>query len=123
MSRRTVSSFWNEHASATRPSNCSSANKTTRSAAHVSTSGGSCSVVAKEPLLHRVAPEPEAEGLERDRLVGRDVAEVHARADVLDEPALRGLRRRLEDDIRGANRVGDLADELGAHAARGVENA
>ena len=32
MSRRTVSSFWNEHASATRPGNCSSANATTRSA-------------------------------------------------------------------------------------------
>src|SRR5579862_5614735 len=113
MSSRTVSSFWKEQASAT---------STTRSAVQVSTSDGSWSVcAAKEHLLHRVAAQTEAQRLERDDLVGRDVAEVHARAEPLDEPALRRLRRRLEDDVRRTDRERDLANQLGAHAAGGVE--
>src|SRR5580765_3891640 len=123
MSRRTVSSFWNEHASATRPGNCSSAYPTTRSAVQVSTSDGSWSVCATEQhLLHRVAAESEAQRLERDDLVGRDVAEVHARAEALNEPALRGLGRRLKDDVRRTDRERDLADQFRSHPAARVED-
>src|SRR4051794_16590513 len=100
MSRRIVSSFWNEHASATVPGNCSSTNATMPSASHVSTSGG---IWSKEHLLQRVAAQPEAEGLERDHLVGRDVPEVDGRAELLDEPRLCSFRRRLEDDVLGAD--------------------
>ena len=44
---------------------------------------------AKEHLLQGVAAQAEPERLERDDLVGRDVPEVHLRAEVLDEPRLR----------------------------------
>src|SRR3954453_12984362 len=118
MSSRTVSSFWNEQARATCPGNCSSTNATTRSASQASTSAGSC----KEHLLQRVPAQPEPERLERDHLVGRDVAEVDRGAELLDEPGLRRLRRRLEDDVLGAYRAGDLADQLGAHTPRRVED-
>src|SRR5215216_7737084 len=70
------------------------------SALIASTSGsGSGGAVAKQHLLQRVAAQPEAERLERDHLVGRDVAEVHVWPEVLDEPRLAGLRRRLEDQF------------------------
>ena len=51
----------------------------------------------EQHLLQRVAAQAEAQRLERDHLVGRDVAEVDRRAELLDEPGLRRLRRRLED--------------------------
>ena len=83
MSSSTVSSFWNEHASATLPGKCSTTNRSTSSADIDSTSGGSCSVVADtEHLLERVAAQPETKRLERDDFLGRDVAEVHVRAEV-----------------------------------------
>src|SRR5207253_7935281 len=50
-------------------------------------------------FLQRVAAQPEAERLERDHLVGRDVPEIDGGAEPLDEPRLRGLRRRLEEDV------------------------
>src|SRR3989304_2403694 len=58
----------------------------------------SCSVSsrllgAKEHLLQRVRAKAEPQRLERDDLIGRDVAEVDVRAELLDEPGLPGLRR------------------------------
>src|SRR5690242_8192109 len=99
MSSSTVSSFWKEQASATRPGNSVSANSRTRSAGQDSTSAGSCRLAAKEHLLQRVAAQAEAQRLERDHLVGRDVAEVHVRAELPDEPGLRSLGGRFEDDV------------------------
>jgi hypothetical protein len=62
----------------------------------LSTSGGSCSVVADtEHLLQCVAAQAEPERLERDDLLGRDVAEVDVGAEVLDERRLRRVGRRL----------------------------
>src|SRR5438309_1959824 len=56
---------------------------------------GSCRLlIVQQHLLQRVAAETEAQGLERDDLVGRDVSEVHSGAELLDEPDLCGLRRR-----------------------------
>src|SRR3954447_20380633 len=95
MSRRTVSSFWNEHASETLPGNVSTQKRRISSALIDSTSDGSCRLVAKEHLLQRVAAQAEPERLERDDLLGRDVAEIHVRPEMLDEPGLRRLRRRL----------------------------
>src|SRR6476646_6619070 len=119
MSRMIVSSFWKEHASATLPGNVSSRKPTIRSGSHVSTSAGSC----KKYLIQRVAAETQAKRLERDDLVRRDVAEVHRRPELLDEPGLSSLRRRLEDHVLDTDGVGDLADQLGAHAAGRVEDA
>src|SRR5581483_1638037 len=112
-SRRIVSSFWNEHASATLPGNRSSRSSTTCSADHVSTSDGIC----KEHLLQRVAAQPEPERLERDDLLGRDVPEVDVRSEVLHEPRLARLRRRLEDQVGERDLVCDLVDQAGAHVA------
>src|SRR5581483_7654237 len=123
ISSSTVSSFWKEQASATRPGNRSSANSRTRSAGQDSTSGGSWSVVAKQQhLLQRVAAQAEAERLERDHLVRRDVAEVDVRPEVLNEPGLALLRRRLPDHAVERDGVLDLVDQPGAQlAARPVD--
>ena len=55
--------------------------------------------------LMRVGAQPEAQRLERDHLVGRDVAEVDLGAELLDEPGLGGLRRCLEEEVAGVDRV------------------
>src|ERR671935_396195 len=78
----------------------------------------SAGAVAKQHLLQRVAAEPEPQRLERDDLLGRDVAEVDVRTEVPDEPRLRRLRRRLEDQVADGDLVHDLVDEAGAHLAR-----
>src|SRR5262249_50297355 len=108
---------------ATRPGNSASANSTTRCAGQVSTSAGSCRLATEKHLLQRVAAQAATESLERDHLVGRDVAEVDRRPEALDEPRLSGLPRRLEEDVLDAEGVGDLADQLRAHAPRRVEDA
>src|SRR5712691_7834865 len=101
-----------------RSPNCWYAQSRASSAVIASTSGSwSGGAVAKQHLLQGVAAEAAAERLERDDLVRRDVAEVDGRAELLDEPGLRGLRRRLEDDVFQRHRVCDFADELGAHVA------
>src|SRR5207248_1879932 len=111
----TVSSFWKEHASATLPGNCSSTYSSTRSAGQLSTSVGSCRLTAKEHLLQGVAAQPEPERLERDDLLGRDVPEVHTGAEVLHEPRLRLLGRRLPDEVVEVDRMLDLRDQARAH--------
>src|SRR4030095_350347 len=58
-----------------------------------------------------VGAQPLADGLERDDVRGRDVAHVHVGAEVLDEPHLLWLARRLEND---ASRD-DAHLDLGAH--------
>src|SRR4051812_46582377 len=126
MSSSTDSSFWKEQASETVPGNSATQSATTSSALIASTVAASGSVNARAPieqhLLQRVAAQPEPERLERDDLVGRDVAEVDRRAELLHEPRLGGLVRRLEDDVGRADDVRDLADQLGTHAAVGVED-
>src|SRR5579884_4358682 len=123
MSSSTLYSFWNEQASATRPGNRSRQKASTSSALSDSTSGGSCRVAAKQDLLQRVPAQPETQRLERDDLLGRDVAEVHLGAEVPHEPRLRRFRRRLPDDVVEIDRVRDLVDEAGAHLAGGTEDA
>src|SRR3954471_6011162 len=121
MSRRIVSSFWNEHARATLPGNCSWSHARISSAASDSRSLGNW--FCKEHLLQRVAAKPETERLERDDLLRRDVPEVDRRAEVLDEPRLRSLRRRLPDDVVEVELVRDLVDQPGAHVAVLAEDA
>src|SRR2546423_3090133 len=85
---------------------------------------GSWGALATEPdLLQGVAAQAQPQGLERDHLVRRDVAEIHGRPDVLDEPDLRGLRRRFEDHVGELDVARDLAYELGAHLAVRREDA
>src|ERR1700756_4818116 len=98
MSSSTDSSFWKEQASATLPGNVSTQKRTISRASIDSTSDGSCSVAAKEHLLQGVAAPAEGQRLERDDFLGRDVAEVDRRAELLHEPRLGRLARRLEDD-------------------------
>src|SRR5260221_12555440 len=116
MSSSTVSSFWKEHASDTRPGNCSSTYARICSGVIGSTSGR-CRLAAKQHLQHRVAAQTETQRLERDHLVGGDVAAIHARPAVLPEPRLRALRRRLEDEVVDRDLVRDLVDQTGAHVA------
>ena len=71
----------------------------------------------EQHLLQRVGAQPEPQRLERDHLVGRDVAEVDVGAELLHEPGLRGLRRRLEDQVVDVDLVRDLVDQPGAHLA------
>src|SRR3954447_15493307 len=87
-------------------------------------SSGSCGAVATEKhLLQRVAAETEPEGVERDHLVGRDVAEIHLGAELLDEPRLRRLCGRFPDEIVEVDRVRNLGDEAGAHLAGRMKHA
>src|SRR5262245_51572071 len=60
--------------------------------------GGNQGFPRDEHLLERVAPETQPQRLERDHLVGRDVAQIDIGAEVLHEPRLGRLRRRLPDD-------------------------
>src|SRR5260221_4504853 len=123
MSSRTLSSFWKEQASETRPGNAPSTKEMTSGADSASTSGGRCRLAAKQDLLQGVASQPETQGLERDHFVGWDVAEVHVRAEVLHEPRLARLRRRLEDQVVDRHLVRDLVDQAGAHVAVFAEDA
>src|SRR5581483_557722 len=124
MSSSTDSSFWKEQASAARPENVSRQNETTSSAVSASTSGGSRrSGVAKEHLLQRVSAEAETQCLERDDLLRRDVSEVDFRPEVLHEPGLRLLGRRLPDEVVEVDRMLDLGDQAGPHVAVGAEDA
>src|SRR5438034_5889588 len=108
-----------EHVRHIRSPNCSYAQRSTSSALIASTSGSrSAGAVAKQHLLQRVAAEAEAERLERYDLFRRDVAEIHVRPELLDEPRLRALRRRLEDEPPDVDLVRDLVDEPRAHLTR-----
>src|SRR3954454_19931078 len=82
-----------------------------------STSGSRRALAIEQHLLHRVAAQPEAERLERDHFLRRDVAEVHVRAELLHEPRLARLGRRLEDQLADLDLVDDLVDEARAHLA------
>src|SRR5215475_10136524 len=122
MSSSTDSSFWKEQASATRPGNSSRTSPTIRSAGQVSTSAGSCRLATEQHLLEGVAAQPEAQRLERDHLVRRDVAEIDVRAEVLDEPGLALPRRRLPDQAFEGQGVLDLVDKARPQlAARPVD--
>ena len=67
--------------------------------ASISASVRESCMLTEQHLLQRVGAQPEPKRLERDDLLGRDVAEVHVGPVLLDEPRLRGRRRRLEDDL------------------------
>src|SRR5215471_15676502 len=117
MSSSTDSSFWKEQASETRAGNASrSAPRISGASIPSQSSSGSWGRLATEQhLLERVAPEPESEGLQRDHLVGGDVPDVDVGAEVLDEPRLARLRRRLEDELGEGDLVDDLVDEACPH--------
>ena len=68
-------------------------------------------------VQERVPAQPEAQGLDRDHLVGRDVAEVHVAAEVLDEPHLLLLAGRLEQQPAAVDGLADLLDEAFLHLA------
>src|SRR6266508_3493730 len=94
------------------------------SSAAIDSISGSCRLgVAKQDLLEGVAAQAEPQRLERDDLIGRDVAEVHVRPEVLHEPCLRRLRRRLEDQVVDRDLVRDLLEQAGAHVAVLAEDA
>src|SRR5437879_6239444 len=114
--------FCQEQVRQSRSPNSAAAQRTTSSADMASVSGSCRLGVAKQNLLEGVAAQAEPERLERDDFVGRDVAQVDLRAEVLDEPGLRGLRRRLPDQVVEVDRVRDLVDEPGAHLAGGPED-
>src|SRR5215207_11140565 len=90
MCTRTLDCRCHEHVRHIAPPKRSYAQRRMSSADMSSSSdSGSGGAVAKQHLLQGVAAEAEAERLERDHLVGRDVAEVDVGAEVLHEPRLR----------------------------------
>src|SRR5262249_31988462 len=70
-----------------------------------------------------VGAQPLTDGLDGDHVLGRDVAEVHVRPEVLDEPDLLGFARRLEDDAAGVDLHLDLVDEARLDLPRRVVDA
>src|SRR5437588_3908979 len=127
MSRSTASSFWKEHASETLSPNSPTQSARISSAPIASTVAASGSVNAlsltEQNLLQRVAAQAEPQRLERDHFLRRDVPEVHRGTEVLDEPRLGRLGRRLPDEIVEVDRVLDLGDQAGPHLAVGPEDA
>src|SRR5258708_6856681 len=109
--------FCHEHVRQSLSPNSECAQRSNSSACIVSVSGSCRLGVAKQYLLERVAAQTEAQRLERDHFLRRDVAEVHVRTEVLNEPRLRRLRRRLPDDVVEVELVRDLVDQAGAHVA------
>src|SRR4029078_3409185 len=109
--------FCHEHVRQSRSPNSWYAQRRTSSAGIVSTSGGCRLGVAKEHPLSRVRPQPKAKRLERDHFLGRDVAEVDPRPELLHEPGLARLGGRLEEQGRDVHLVRDLVHEAGAHLA------
>src|SRR5690242_2255853 len=109
--------FCHEHVRQSRSPNSSYAQRRMSSAPmrSKSSSGSGGALAIEQDLLQRVAAEPKPQRLERDDLLGRDVPQVHVRAELLDEPGLRGLLRRLEDEVGDVHLVDDLVDETGAH--------
>src|SRR5581483_12006394 len=93
--------FCHEHVRHRRSPNSAWAQRTSSSAGSASSSTASNVrwLLTEQDLLQGVAAQPEAQRLERDHLVGRDVAEVHVGAELLHEPRLARLRRRLEDQV------------------------
>src|SRR5262249_32829877 len=70
-----------------------------------------------------VGAQPLADGLDRDHVLGRDVAQVHVGAEMFDEPDLLGLARGLEDDPADVDLHLDLVDEPRLDLSRGVVDA
>src|SRR5439155_1330312 len=83
--------FCQEQVRQSRSPNCSYAQRS-RSSAEIVSGGSRSAWVAKQDLLQRVAAQAQPERLERDDLLGRDVAEVDLGTEVLDalpgQPAL-----------------------------------
>src|SRR4029079_13320231 len=94
--------FCHEHVRQSRSPNSWYAQRRASSAGIVSTSGGCRLGGATEHLLQRVGPQPKAKRLERDHFLGRDVAEVDPRPELLHEPGLARPGGRLREQGGGA---------------------
>src|SRR5205085_12106668 len=112
--------FCHEHVRQSRSpcSECAQRRMSSAVMASKSSSGSGGALATEQHLLQRVGAQAEAQRLQGNDLLGRDVAEVDARPELLHEPGLRALRRRLEDQFGGIDLVHDLVDEPGAHLAR-----
>src|SRR5207302_7740708 len=77
------------------------------------------SAVATMEERKGVRPQAKPKRLQRDHVLGEDVAEVDLGAVLLDEPDLLVLLRRLEDQARLIHLVDDLVDQAGARLAVG----
>ena len=111
--------FCHEQVRQSRSPNSAADQRITSSADMASRSGSGLRLgVAKQHLPQRVAAEAEPERLERDDLVGRDVAEVHRRPRT-------GVMNHACEDFDGASKIrapasiecDDLVDEPGSHLA------
>src|SRR6185369_2637774 len=71
----------------------------------------------------RIGAEPLADGLHRDDVARRHVAEVHVGTEVLHQPDLLVLLRRLEHHARRIDLGLDLLDEAGLHFAGALVDA
>ena len=87
-----------------------------------STPGGRLGQIlaAQREALDRVQAQPQPQRLEREDVVGRDVAEVAVGAEALEQPYLLALQGRVEDQALRVDCVRDLVDQAGAHFAVGA---
>src|SRR5205823_9376376 len=76
-----------------------------------SSSGSAGALFGEMHLLERVAAQPEPQCLERDHLVRGDVPEIDRGSELLDEPGLRALHRRLEQEVGDVDVMDDLVDQ------------
>src|ERR1041384_5622691 len=111
--------FCHEHVRQSRSPNSEYAQRRMSSAdmASKSSSGSWGALAIEQDLLQGVTAQAEPQRFQRNDLLGRDVPEVHVRAELLDEPGLRGLLGRFEDEVGDVDLVDDLVDEAGAHLA------
>src|ERR1700759_5482244 len=76
-------------------------------------------VVAEREAFDGVRAQAEAQRLEREHVIRRDVAEVALCAEARQQPHLLRAQRRLEDEPIGIDSVHDLVDQPGTRLAVG----
>src|ERR1700722_16197743 len=83
-----------------------------------------CSIrAAQRKALDGVGAQAETQGLQGEAVAGGDVAEVAPGAEVLQQPHLLSLQRRVEDQLLRIDRVDDLLDQAGTGFAVGAVDA
>ena len=124
MSRRTVSSFWNEHASATLPGNCSSSEaEDSLRRVSASTSAGSCRLVPRSTSFNVSPRSPRRSVSSGMTSSGGMLPRLTDGPNCLTNQACAAFVGASKMTFVDADLVRDLVDQPGAHVAGRVEDA